>query len=50
MFNVDDIHKEYERLVQSGVVFSMQPTKMGPSTLAVFDDTCGNHIQLVQVS
>ena len=49
MFNVDDIQKEYERLVQAGVVFSMQPTKMGPSTLAVFDDTCGNHIQLAQV-
>ena len=49
MFNVDDIQKEYERLQNLGVVFSMKPTKMGPSTLAVFDDTCGNNIQLVQV-
>jgi hypothetical protein len=30
-------------------VFSMKPTPMGPVTLAVFDDTCGNNIQLVQV-
>jgi len=48
-FNVDDIQKEYERLLKSGVVFSMKPTKMGPATLAVFDDTCGNNIQIVQV-
>jgi len=48
-FNVDDIQKEYERLLKAGVVFSMKPTKMGPATLAVFDDTCGNNIQIVQV-
>ena len=48
-FNVDDIQKEYERLEKLGVVFSMQPTAMGPVTAAVFDDTCGNNIQLVQV-
>lgn len=48
-FNVDDIQKEYERLEKLGVVFSMKPTKMGPATLAVFDDTCGNNIQIVQV-
>ena len=48
-FNVDDIQKEYERLQKLGVKFSMQPTKMGPATLAVFDDTCGNNIQIVQV-
>ncbi len=49
MFTVDDIEKEYQRLTGLGVVFSMAPTRMGPSTLAVFDDTCGNNIQLVQV-
>ena len=49
MFNVDDIQKEYERLEKSGVKFSMKPTQMGPATIAVFDDTCGNNIQLVQV-
>ena len=48
-FNVDDIQKEYERLQKQGVRFSMKPTKMGPATLAVFDDTCGNNIQIVQV-
>ena len=48
-FNVDDIQKEYERLEKSGVKFSMKPTQMGPATIAVLDDTCGNNIQLVQV-
>ena len=48
-FNVDDVQKEYDRLAASGVVFSMKPTKMGPATIAVFDDTCGNNIQIVQV-
>ena len=48
-FHVDDIQKEYERLQKMGVKFSIMPTKMGPATLAVFDDTCGNNIQIVQV-
>jgi predicted enzyme related to lactoylglutathione lyase len=48
-FNVDDIEKEYEKLTGSGVVFSMKPTSMGPEKIAVFNDTCGNNIQLVQV-
>ncbi|WP_332369482.1 VOC family protein [Spirosoma telluris] len=48
-FNVDDVQTEYERLVKLGVTFSMPPTRMGPATLAVFDDTCGNHIQIIQV-
>lgn len=49
LFNVDDIQKEFERLEKLGVKFSLKPTQMGPTTLAVFDDTCGNNIQLVQV-
>ena len=49
MFNVDDVDKECERLKKLGVVFSMEPTEMGTSKLAVFNDTCGNNIQLVQV-
>lgn len=49
MFNVNDIQSEYERLEKSGVKFSMKPTQMGPATIAVLDDTCGNNIQLVQV-
>lgn len=45
-FVVDDVHAEYERLVGLGVVFTLQPTNMGPVTTAVFDDTCGNLIQI----
>lgn len=48
MFGVVDIRKEYERLMKNGVKFSMEPTKMGEVTIAVFDDTCGNLIQIVQ--
>ncbi|MEP7143226.1 MAG: VOC family protein [Ferruginibacter sp.] len=49
LFNVDDIAGEYERMTASGVVFSVPPTAMGPVQLAVFNDTCGNNIQLIQV-
>jgi len=49
MFNVKDIRQEYDRLLGLGVQFSIEPTRMGPVTLAVLDDTCGNRIQLVQV-
>ncbi|WP_339225997.1 VOC family protein [Oceanobacillus sp. FSL K6-2867] len=48
MFGIEDIHKEYERLLQLGVKFTMKPTKMGEITIAVFDDTCGNLIQIIQ--
>ena len=48
-FNVTDINKEYERLKELGVQFSMPPTNMGVATLAVFNDTCGNNIQIFQV-
>lgn len=45
-FGVDDVQKEYERLSGLGVKFTMKPRKMGPATIAVFDDTCGNLIQI----
>ncbi|MCZ2097283.1 MAG: VOC family protein [Anaerolineae bacterium] len=48
-FAVDDIHAEFERLKALGVAFSVEPTQMGPATVAIFDDTCGNHIQIFQV-
>jgi predicted enzyme related to lactoylglutathione lyase len=48
-FYVDNIQSEYERLEKLGVKFNMKPTQMGPVTIAVLDDTCGNNIQLVQV-
>lgn len=49
MFNVADIEKEHQRLVNLGVEFSIKPTLMGAATIAVFNDTCGNNIQLVQI-
>jgi predicted enzyme related to lactoylglutathione lyase len=48
MFGVADIRKEYTRLMEKGVKFTMEPTKMGGVTIAVFDDTCGNLIQIMQ--
>jgi len=48
-FNVDSVDKEYERLASQGVIFSMKPTEMGPTKLAVFSDTCGNNIQIFQI-
>jgi predicted enzyme related to lactoylglutathione lyase len=48
MFGVADIHEEYKQLVEKGVQFTMEPTEMGNVTIAVFDDTCGNLIQIIQ--
>lgn len=48
-FTVDDLDKEYERLQKAGVEFSIAPMEMGTVRIAVFRDTCGNHIQLVQM-
>jgi catechol 2,3-dioxygenase-like lactoylglutathione lyase family enzyme len=45
-FAVDDVRAEHERLTGLGVVFVQEPTDMGPVTVAVFDDTCGNLIQI----
>ena len=47
-FGVNDVQEEYERLEKLGVKFTMKPAKMGPVTLAVFDDSCGNLIQIAQ--
>lgn len=49
-FQVDDIHKEYDRLKRLGVEFTMEPTNMGITMVAVFNDTCGNLIQIYQVT
>jgi catechol 2,3-dioxygenase-like lactoylglutathione lyase family enzyme len=48
MFGVADVREEYKRLMNLGVKFTMEPTEMGEVTVAVFDDTCGNLIQIVQ--
>ena len=47
-FAVDDVHSEYARLTALGVRFVQPPVVMGPVTTAVFDDTCGNLIQIAQ--
>jgi predicted enzyme related to lactoylglutathione lyase len=49
IFFVDNIQTEYERMQKLGVKFTTEPTAMGPTIAAVFDDTCGNLIQLNQV-
>jgi len=48
MFGVADIEKEYSSLLEKGVKFTIAPTKTGDVTIAVFDDTCGNLIQIIQ--
>jgi catechol 2,3-dioxygenase-like lactoylglutathione lyase family enzyme len=46
-FQVANVHTEYERLRERGVTFTQEPFQAGPVTTAVFDDTCGNLIQIV---
>lgn len=45
-FAVDDVQAEYDRLRGLGVEFAQEPTDIGPAIVAVFDDTCGNLIQI----
>jgi catechol 2,3-dioxygenase-like lactoylglutathione lyase family enzyme len=47
-FGVDNVRAEFERLRKLGVTFTQEPMDMGPVTTAVFDDTCGNLIQIAQ--
>ncbi|HEU4862499.1 MAG TPA: VOC family protein [Candidatus Limnocylindria bacterium] len=49
-FAVDDVQAEFDRLSGLGVTFVQPPTPMGPVTTAVFDDTCGNLIQIAEMS
>ena len=49
-FAVDDAVAETERLKALGVVFVQEPTSQGPVTVAVFDDTCGNLIQIASMN
>ena len=48
-FAVDDVQAEFDRLRSSGVRFTQEPMEMGGVTTAVFDDTCGNLIQIVRL-
>jgi catechol 2,3-dioxygenase-like lactoylglutathione lyase family enzyme len=48
-FAVDDVDAEFQRLRGLGVQFTQEPLEMGGVTTAVFDDTCGNLIQIAKV-
>jgi len=48
-FNSDNVQREYERLISLGVEISVKPTEMGTVKIAVFNDTCGNNIQIVEM-
>lgn len=48
-FSVKDVDAEYQRLLGAGVRFTQPPVEMGPVITAVFDDTCGNLIQIAQM-
>lgn len=47
MFYVDDVQREYDRMKPLGAEFTMPPTKVTGSTIAMLNDTCGNLIQIV---
>jgi predicted enzyme related to lactoylglutathione lyase len=49
-FEVNDVQHEYERMKDLGVEFTMEPTNMGMAIAAVLNDTCGNLIQIYQVT
>ena len=48
-FAVDDVEAEHKRLTEAGVTFTTPATDVGEVWIAVFDDTCGNLIQIVSV-
>jgi predicted enzyme related to lactoylglutathione lyase len=50
MFFTDDVHADYERIKARGAEFTMPPTQVTGSTIAIVNDTCGNLIQLTQLS
>ena len=50
MFYTDDVKGDYERIKARGVQFTMPPTNVTASTIAILNDTCGNLIQLIQLA
>ena len=50
MFFTDDVKSEYERIKARGAEFTMPPTAVTGSTIAMLNDTCGNLIQLTQLA
>lgn len=50
MFYTDDVQSDYERIKAAGAEFTMSPTQVTGSTIAMLKDTCGNLIQLTQLA
>jgi predicted enzyme related to lactoylglutathione lyase len=50
MFYVDDVQAEHDRAAAAGATFTMPPTKVTGSTIAVLDDTCGNLVQITALN
>jgi predicted enzyme related to lactoylglutathione lyase len=50
VFQVNNVQEEYDRLRKLGVEFTMEPTNMGMTTNAIFDDTCGNLISIYHMN
>ncbi|QUX19915.1 VOC family protein [Staphylococcus haemolyticus] len=48
MFGVENLQQTYDALTQKGVHFTVEPTTMGSAKMAIFNDTCGNLIQIVE--
>lgn len=48
MFGVENVQQTYDALTQKGVHFTVEPTTMGNAKMAIFNDTCGNLIQIVE--
>ena len=49
MFFSDDIQSDYERMKERGAQFTMPPTDVTASKIAMLNDTCGNIVQIVQL-
>jgi predicted enzyme related to lactoylglutathione lyase len=49
MFYTDDLQRDYERMKTAGAEFTMPPTKVTGSTIAMVNDTCGNLLQITQL-
>ena len=50
MFFTDDVQADYERIKPRGAAFTMPPTKVTGSTIAMLNDTCGNLLQITQLA
>ena len=50
MFYTDDVQADYERIKARGAEFTMPPTQVTGSTIAILNDTCGNLVQLTQLT